>query len=325
VTKILDSIRPDRQIIMFSATFPKKMEALARKNLYKPIEVTIGERSIVCKDIIQNVIILDGDDQKYLKLLELLGIYQSQGSVLVFVDKQEHCDELMKKLMSNVYPCMALHDGIDQYDHDSIITDFKNGDIPFLIATSVAARGLDIKNLIVVGNYDCPNHYEDYVHRCGRTGRAGNIGYAYTFLTPAQEHYAGNIIQALKTFGTSIPEELTLLWDSYVKKEEAMGIEVKVDVGGFNGRSSYEFNSFEKQLKIKQKTMQATAMGLVDLDEDEESQVIDVQIQSLFNNSKKYMKTKGNASINLNAETSGSTYVNDAASKLELATKVAAR
>ncbi|CAF4779511.1 unnamed protein product, partial [Rotaria sp. Silwood2] len=70
--------------------------------------------------------------------------------------------------------------------------------------------------------------------------------------------------------------------------------------------------------------MQATAMGLVDLDEDEESQVIDVQIQSLFNNSKKYMKTKGNASINLNAETSGSTSVNDAASKLELATKVAA-
>ncbi|CAF4651927.1 unnamed protein product [Rotaria sp. Silwood2] len=126
----------------------------------------------------------------------------------------------MKKLMSNVYPCMALHS--------------------------------DIQNLILVVNYDCPNHYEDYVHRCGRTGRAGNIDYAYTFLTPTQERYTGNIIQALKTSGTSIPEVLTLLWDSYVKKEEAMGIEVKVGVGGFNGRSSYEFNSLEKQLKIKQ-------------------------------------------------------------------------
>ncbi|CAF4091031.1 unnamed protein product [Rotaria sp. Silwood2] len=151
----------------------------------------------------------------------------------------------MKKLMSNVYPCMALHS--------------------------------DIQNLILVVNYDCPNHYEDYVHRCGRTGRAGNIDYAYTFLTPTQERYTGNIIQALKTSGTSIPEVLTLLWDSYVKKEEAMGIE------------------------------------------------IDVQIQSLFNNSKKYMKAKGNALINPNAETSGSTSVNNAASKLELATKVAAR
>ncbi|CAF4766262.1 unnamed protein product, partial [Rotaria sp. Silwood2] len=91
----------------------------------------------------------------------------------------------------------------------------------------------DIKNVILVVNYDCSNHYEDYIHRCGRTGRAGNIDYVYTFLTPAQERYTGNIIQALKTSGTSIPEVLTLLWDSYVKKEEAMGIEVKVGVGGF--------------------------------------------------------------------------------------------
>ncbi|CAF2352021.1 unnamed protein product [Rotaria sp. Silwood2] len=148
VPKILDSIRPDRQIVMFSATFPKKMEALARKNLYKPIEATIGERSIVCKDIIQN--------------------------------------------------------------------------------------GVNIQNLILVVNYDCPNHYEDYVHRCGRTGRAGNIDYAYTFLTPTQERYTGNIIQALKTSGTSIPEVLTLLWDSYVKKEEAMGIESEI-----NAQSEY--------------------------------------------------------------------------------------
>ncbi|CAF4594879.1 unnamed protein product [Rotaria sp. Silwood1] len=324
VTKILASIRPDRQIVMFSATFPKKMEELARKSLYKPIEVTVGGRSIVCKDIIQNVVILN-DDEKYLKLLELLGIYQPQGSVLVFVDTQEHCDELMKKLMSNLYPCMSLHGGIDQYDRDSIITDFKNGDIPLIIATSVAARGLDVKNLILVVNYDCPNHYEDYVHRCGRTGRAGNIGYAYTFLTSAQERYAGAIIKALKTSGTSIPEELTLLWDTYVKKMEAMGKIVKIGSGGFSGRGSYEFNSSETQLKRKQKNMQAAAMGLVDLDEDEESQVIDQQIQSLFKKSKEHIKAKDNASVNQNMGTSGSTTINDIASKLELATKVAAR
>ena len=65
------------------------------------------------------------------------------------------------------------HLGIDQYDRDSIISDFKNGVNRLLIATSVAARGLDVKNLILVVNYSCPNHYEDYVHRCGRTGRAG--------------------------------------------------------------------------------------------------------------------------------------------------------
>ncbi|CAF3528171.1 unnamed protein product [Rotaria sp. Silwood1] len=282
------------------------MEALMRKNLYKPIEVTVGGRSIVCKDIIQNIVIFDDDDeQKYLKLLELLGIYQPQGSILVFVDTQEHCDELMNKLMSNLYPCMSLHGGIDQYDRDSIITDFKNGDIPLLIATSVAARGLDVKNLTLVINYDCPNHYEDYVHRCGRTGRAGHIGYAYTFITPTQERYAGNIIEALKTSNAPIPEELTLLWDNYVKKVKAMGIEVKVGSGGFSGH--------------------AVAMGLADFDEEEESQVIDQQIQSLFNKSKINIKTNDKTLVNQNEETNGSTTVNDIASKLKLATQVAAR
>lgn len=64
--------------------------------------------------------------------------------------------------------------GIDQYDRDSIINDFKNGACRLMVATSVAARGLDVKHLILVVNYNCPNHYEDYVHRAGRTGRAGN-------------------------------------------------------------------------------------------------------------------------------------------------------
>ncbi|CAF3829698.1 unnamed protein product, partial [Rotaria sp. Silwood1] len=321
VTKILDSIHPDRQIVMFSATFPKKLEVLACKYLDKPIEVTVGGRSIVCKDIIQNVIILADDEEKYLKLLELLGLYQSQGLILVFVDTQEHCDELMKKLMNNHYPCMSLHGGIDQSDRHSIIIDFKNGDIPLIIATSVAVRGLDIKDLILVVNYDCPNHYEDYVHRCGRTGRAGNIGYAYTFLTPAQERYAGNIIEALKTSGAYIPEELILLWNDYVKKNEDMGIKIKVRVGGFHGRSNYETNSLETQSK----NMQAAAMGLVDLDDDEESQIIDQQIQCLFNKSKKSIKIKCNVPINQNEEISDSTITNDVASKLELAMKRAAR
>ncbi|CAF3032081.1 unnamed protein product [Rotaria sp. Silwood2] len=312
---------------MFSATFPKQMEALARKTLYKPIEVTVGGRSMVCKDVMQNVLILD-DDQKYLKLLELLGLYQPQGSVLVFVDKQEHCDELMKNLLRNSYPCMSLHGGIDQYDRDSTIIDFKSGDMPLMIATSVAARGLDVKDLILVINYDCPNHYEDYVHRCGRTGRAGKIGYAYTFLTPAQERHAGDIMRALETSNTPIPEELKLLWDGYVQKMEALGKKVKTG-GGFSGHG-YKFDSSETQLKDEQKKMQKVVMGLGDSDEDEESQDIDQQIQSLFK-SKKSIKAKGdapvlpNASTTQNEEASSTTTVNDTAAKLELAKKAAAR
>ena len=84
------------------------------------------------------------------------------------------------------YPCLPLHGGLDQQDRDSNIRDFKQGVMPLLIATSVAARGLDVKSLTLVVNYDCPNHYEDYVHRVGRTGRAGNAGTSYTFITEAE-------------------------------------------------------------------------------------------------------------------------------------------
>jgi len=186
--RIIDNVRPDRQTVMFSATFPRQMEALARKILNKPIEVQVGGRSVVCKEVEQNVLVLE-EDQKFLKLLELLGVFQNQGGVIVFVDKQENADDLLKDLMKASYPCMSLHGGIDQFDRDSTIVDFKNGKVKLLIATSVAARGLDVKDLILVVNYDCPNHYEDYVHRCGRTGRAGKKGVAYTFLTPEQVSY----------------------------------------------------------------------------------------------------------------------------------------
>lgn len=80
----------------------------------------------------------------------------------------------MKLIKRVIKDCCSAHTGIDQYDRDSIINDFKNGACRLLVATSVAARGLDVKQLILVVNYNCPNHYEDYVHRAGRTGRAGN-------------------------------------------------------------------------------------------------------------------------------------------------------
>lgn len=222
VNKILENIRPDRQTVMFSATFPKKMEDLARKALIKPIEITIGGRSTVCKDVEQHVVVIE-DDHKYLKLLELLGFFQESGSVIIFVDKQEDADDLVKNLLKNSYPCMALHGGVDQCDRESIIGFFKNQNMPLLVATSIAARGLDVKDLILVVNYDCPNHYEDYVHRCGRTGRAGNKGFAYTFITPEQRKYAGHLITALECSGTPVPDELKQMWEDYVKEMEAQG------------------------------------------------------------------------------------------------------
>ncbi|KAI5712082.1 hypothetical protein M8J75_005630 [Diaphorina citri] len=259
VMRIIDNVRPDRQTVMFSATFPRQMEALARRILNKPIEIQVGGRSVVCKEVEQHVIVLD-EEQKMLKLLELLGIYQDQGSVIVFVDKQENADSLLKELMKAGYPCLSLHGGIDQYDRDSTIVDFKNGKVRLLIATSVAARGLDVKHLNLVVNYDCPNHYEDYVHRCGRTGRAGNKGFAYTFITLEQERHAGEIIRALEASGVPIPEDLDKMWARYRAVQAAEGKSVHSG-GGFGGKG-FKFDESEATMANEKKKFQKAALGL---------------------------------------------------------------
>jgi ATP-dependent RNA helicase DDX46/PRP5 len=152
VMRIIDNCRPDKQMVMFSATFPRQMEALARRILIKPVEVIVGGRSVVCKDIDQTALIVE-DELKFLKLLEILGRHIDESSSgIVFVDKQEHADSLLKDLMNASYTsCASLHGGIDQYDRDSTITSFKSGKLRILIATSVAARGLDVKELKLVG------------------------------------------------------------------------------------------------------------------------------------------------------------------------------
>ena len=107
---------------------------------------------------------------------------------------------------------------MDQQDRDEAILDFKNKVFTILIATSVAGRGLHVKDLVLVVNYDCPNHLEDYVHRVGRTGRAGNKGTAITFITPQEDQYAGDMVKALKQSNLPVPEDLQKLCDIFEKK-----------------------------------------------------------------------------------------------------------
>ncbi|CAB4423665.1 unnamed protein product [Rhizophagus irregularis] len=191
VMKIVNNVRPDRQTVLFSATFPRQMESLARKVLKRPLEITVGGRSVVAQDVAQIAEVRE-DNTKFVRLLEILG-----------------------------YPCMSLHGGKDQLDRDSTIADFKSGVCQLLIATSVAARGLDVKQLKLVINFECPNHMEDYVHRVGRTGRAGNKGTAYTFITPEQDRYAMDIVKALKLSGGHVSPELQALADGFQEKVKA--------------------------------------------------------------------------------------------------------
>jgi ATP-dependent RNA helicase DDX46/PRP5 len=236
VMKIVNNIRPQKQTVLFSATFPKNMEALARKTLLKPIEIIVGGRSVVAPEITQ-IVEVRPESSKFLRLLELLGeLYDKDedARALVFVDRQDSADGLLNELMRKGYPCNSIHGGKDQIDRDSTIDDFKAGAVPILIATSVAARGLDVKQLKLVVNYDCPNHLEDYVHRAGRTGRAGNTGTAVTFVTEEQDRYSVDIVKALKYSGASIPEDLQKLANSFMEKVKSG--QAKASGSGFGGK-----------------------------------------------------------------------------------------
>ncbi|PWN37778.1 P-loop containing nucleoside triphosphate hydrolase protein [Meira miltonrushii] len=254
VMKIVNNIRPDRQTVLFSATFPRQMESLARKVLRnKPLEITVGGRSVVAPEIEQIVEVRE-ESTKFNRLLEILGktYMNDEGHrTLIFVERQESADDLLKELMRKGYLVMSLHGGKDQVDRDSTIADFKAGIVPIVTATSVAARGLDVKQLTLVINYDVPNHMEDYVHRAGRTGRAGNKGTCITFITPSQDKYARDIIAALKASKVAIPEPLATLAEDF--KSKLQSGKAHVASSGFGGKGLERFESDREKALAAQK------------------------------------------------------------------------
>lgn len=294
LTRIVENIRPDRQTVMFSATFPSQVEKLARKVLKQPIEIMVGGNSVAASTIDQHVEVRK-EDSKFFRLLELLGFWYEKGSTLVFVDRQDNADRIFRDLSKARYKCLSLHGGMDQADRDSAIVDFKNGDIKVLVATSVAARGLDVKNLTLVVNFDVPSHYEDYVHRVGRTGRAGRHGTAYTFITPDQEAFAPDLVKALElsaratseqaagigdketarkagdeAASLAVPEELRKMADTFELKRKA-GIVKHKPSSGYGGRGfSFDNNDEYDAARSAIRKMQAKQYGIEDeVGEDE--------------------------------------------------------
>lgn len=220
VMKIINNVRPDKQTVLFSATFPRQMEVLARKTLKKAVEIIVGARSVVAPEITQ-IVEVRAENTKFTRTLELLGEFYNNtpdARVLIFVDRQESADLLLRDLMTRGYPCLSIHGGKDQVDRDSAIADFKSGVTSLLIATSIAARGLDVKQLKLVINFDAPNHMEDYVHRVGRTGRAGNTGTAVTFVAPDQDRAAVDIAKALRLSKVDVPQALQKMADEFMEK-----------------------------------------------------------------------------------------------------------
>jgi ATP-dependent RNA helicase DDX46/PRP5 len=282
IQMILQNVRPDRQTVLFSATFPKQIERLAKGVLKFPLEIIVGERSSVNKDIRQIVEVREEAD-KFMRLLQLLGIWYDRGSTLVFVDKQEKCDQLFHELLKSGYPSLSLHGGMDQVDRDHTLHEFKTGVKKVMVATSVAGRGLDCPEVACVINYSSPNHLEDYVHRVGRTGRAGRKGTAYTFLVPCSGGSLGDaqlaplLVKQLQRAGQPIPEELTALCTEFKERVARGEAKFAAAGGGFVGTKGFKFDETEISEQQRQQQQQKKSyeieQGMVaapDAFEDEE-------------------------------------------------------
>ncbi|KAJ3062265.1 DEAD (Asp-Glu-Ala-Asp) box polypeptide 23, partial [Quaeritorhiza haematococci] len=175
-----------RQTVMFSATMPPAVERLAKKYLRRPAVVTIGQAGQAVEKIEQRVEFIGDENRKKQRLLEILG-GKFEPPIIVFVNQKKGCDVLAKALDKLGYRATTLHGGKSQEQRELALSALKEGHKDVLVATDVAGRGIDIKNVSVVVNYDMAKSIEDYTHRIGRTGRAGKTGVAITFLGPGDE------------------------------------------------------------------------------------------------------------------------------------------
>ncbi|OZJ04808.1 hypothetical protein BZG36_02351 [Bifiguratus adelaidae] len=216
VRSICDNIRPDRQTqtklpskaLLFSATFQKKVERLARQVMTDPIRINIGGVGNSNEDITQSIEVLPDDTYKWDWLMSHLVPFTLEGSVIIFISRKEGVDELAKNLQNNGFECGALHGDLMQHERDKVLRDFKQNKFPALVATDVAARGLDIKSVRNVVNYDIARDIDSHVHRIGRTGRAGEKGTAYTLITSKEDRFAGELVRNLEQSSQPVPKSL---------------------------------------------------------------------------------------------------------------------
>ncbi len=193
IEKILKFIPKDHQTLLFSATLPNNIYKISKKYLNNPERISVGSISTPVEKIKQDVVNIP-QDKKYHELINQL--IERSGSILVFVKTKHGADKITNRLKNDGHKVDRIHGNLRQSKRDRVINGFKNGHSRILIATDVAARGLDIPIIKHVINYDLPQVPEDYIHRIGRTGRAGKGGSALTFLTP-NDHKIWNLINKL--------------------------------------------------------------------------------------------------------------------------------
>ncbi|KAM9828706.1 ATP-dependent RNA helicase DDX3X-like isoform X1 [Syngnathus typhle] len=240
-----------RQTMMFSATFPKEIQILARDFLDDYIFLAVGRVGSTSENITQKVVWVEESDKRSF-LLDLLSatvipseVQDNTGEnmekpgkdslTLVFVETKKGADALEDFLYREGYACTSIHGDRSQRDREEALSQFRSGKCPILVATAVAARGLDISNVKHVINFDLPSDIEEYVHRIGRTGRVGNLGLATSFFNDKNGNITKDLLDILVEAKQEVPSWLESLAYEHQHKSSSRG-RSKRFAGGFGAR-----------------------------------------------------------------------------------------
>ncbi|TFL02016.1 P-loop containing nucleoside triphosphate hydrolase protein [Pterulicium gracile] len=213
----------ERQTLMFSATFPRDIQILAKDFLKDYVFLSVGRVGSTSENITQKIEYVEDGDKRSV-LLDILVSQTSGGLTLIFVETKRMADMLSDFLMTQNLPATSIHGDRSQREREMALQTFRTGRTPILVATAVAARGLDIPNVTHVVNYDLPSDIDDYVHRIGRTGRAGNTGASTAFFNRGNKNIVRDLLELLREANQEIPQ-----WLESVAHESAFG-------GGGRGR-----------------------------------------------------------------------------------------
>uniref|UniRef100_A0A8C1YEC9 RNA helicase n=1 Tax=Cyprinus carpio TaxID=7962 RepID=A0A8C1YEC9_CYPCA len=230
-----------RQTMMFSATFPKEIQILARDFLEEYIFLAVGRVGSTSENITQKVVWVEENDKRSF-LLDLLNATGKESLTLVFVETKKGADALEDFLYREGYSCTSIHGDRSQRDREEALHQFRSGRCPILVATAVAARGLDISNVKHVINFDLPSDIEEYVHRIGRTGRVGNLGLATSFFNDKNSNITKDLLDILVEAKQEVPSWLESLAYEHQHKSSSRGRSKRFS-GGFGARDYRQTSS----------------------------------------------------------------------------------
>uniref|UniRef100_K7FX68 RNA helicase n=1 Tax=Pelodiscus sinensis TaxID=13735 RepID=K7FX68_PELSI len=225
-----------RHTMMFSATFPKEIQMLARDFLDEYIFLAVGRVGSTSENITQKVVWVEESDKRSF-LLDLLNATGKDSLTLVFVETKKGADSLEDFLYHEGYACTSIHGDRSQRDREEALHQFRSGRSPILVATAVAARGLDISNVKHVINFDLPSDIEEYVHRIGRTGRVGNLGLATSFFNERNINITKDLLDLLVEAKQEVPSWLeNMAYEQLHKGGSSRGRSKSRFSGGFGAR-----------------------------------------------------------------------------------------